>query len=174
MMMMISQPEKNIIKLDIVRVLTRDKASPAHLRGRRPPSLVSDQRHPHSQHQQLSLPLSTSVNNHGDVHRVIATRSLSWNKLSNRSPWAKSLIKVRRLIRANSMMRVRVILSNIWTLHQNTKEGTWHSQSIWTMRSFHKVLNRPKVTNEAPNHLHGRVRLLNEVFSKKLRQLWQR
>ena len=113
-----------------------------------------------------------TTNNHGDVHRVIATQSLSWSKLSNRSPLAKSLIRVRRLIRANSM-RVKVILSNIWTLHQNTKEGTCHSQSIWTMRSFHKVLNRPKVTNEAPNHLHGRVKLLNEVFLKKLRQLWQ-
>ena len=71
-MMMISQPE---IKLDIVRVLTRDKASPAHLRGRRPPSLVSDQRHPHSHshYQQLSLPLSTSVINDGDVHKGITT-----------------------------------------------------------------------------------------------------
>ena len=113
-----------------------------------------------------------TTNDHGDVHRVIATRSLSWSKLSNRSPLAKSLIRVRRLIRANSMIRVRVILSNIWTVRQNTKEGTWHSQSIWTMRSFHKVLNRPKVTNGAPNHLNGKVKLLNEVFSKKLRQLW--
>ena len=69
MMMMISQPE---IKLDIVRVLTRDKASPAHLRGRRPPSLVSDQRHPHSHYRQLSLPISTTVN-YGDVHRDITT-----------------------------------------------------------------------------------------------------
>ena len=69
MMIMISHPEKNIIKLDIVRVLTRDKASPARLRGRRPPSLVSDQRHPHSHHHQLELPLSTSVIKHGDVHR---------------------------------------------------------------------------------------------------------
>ena len=53
-----------------------------------------------------------TTNNHGDVHRVIATRSLSWSKLSNRSPLAKSLIGVRRLIRANSM-RVRVILGGI-------------------------------------------------------------
>ena len=73
MMIMISHPEKNIIKLDIVRVLTRDKASPAHLRGRRPPSLVSDQRHPHYHYQQLSLPLSTSVTDHGDVPRDITS-----------------------------------------------------------------------------------------------------
>ena len=73
MMMMISQPEKNIFKLDIVRVLTWDKASPAHLRGRRPPSLVSDQRHPHSHHHNLSLPSSTSVIDHGDVHRDITS-----------------------------------------------------------------------------------------------------
>ena len=120
----------------------------------------------------LMFTIFLTSKDHGDVHRVIATRSLSWSKLSNRSPLAKSLIRVRRLIRANSMIRVRVILSNIWTVRQNTKEGTWHSQSIWTMRSFHKVLNRPKVTNEALNHLHGRVRLLNEVFSKKLRRSW--
>ena len=77
-MMMISQPE---IKLDIIRVLTRDKASPAHLRGRRPPSLVSDQRH-----YQLSLPLSTSVNNHGDVHRDITT-IINNHHLDHRHPW---------------------------------------------------------------------------------------
>ena len=96
MMMMISQPEKNIFKLDIVRVLTRDKASPAHLRGRRPPSLVSDQRHPHShhhnshyQHQSTIMVMFTEtspliipiINNyhldhHGDVHHHL-----------NHQPW---------------------------------------------------------------------------------------
>merc|ERR550517_818042 len=37
-----SRRERNVIPRPHERVLTRDKASPAHLRGRRPPSLVWD------------------------------------------------------------------------------------------------------------------------------------